>query len=104
MTTGAESFMLRLPAKGFTCEGRGSAHILVLGGVVAKFRIRFKPDGSYVIRGTLMSGKQLVKQISLTASSREMVSATMKEVSDALREPIQLPTIAEDRVGKREVN
>lgn len=67
---------------------------------MAKFWIRRKPDGKYVIRGQIWNGKQLVKQIVLVAPEEQDVSATMKEVVETLRPMREVAFVARDRAGK----
>jgi hypothetical protein len=66
---------------------------------MAKFWLKQKPDGSYVIRGQVWSGRQLMRQISLAAPTQQDVSATMKEVAEELRPLRTTPLSAEDSAG-----
>lgn len=67
---------------------------------MAKFWLRRKPDGQYVIRGQVWSGKELLRQVTLVAPERQDLSATMKEVAEGLRPLRKVAFVVQDGTGK----
>lgn len=92
--------ILLIPLQRLDLDTRAAKAAFIQEVNMAKFRIRFKPDGSYVIRGQAYSGKQLKRQITLTAAARADVSEVMREVAEALKAPAPAPAIAQGSAGE----